>query len=411
MKPNLARPLIIFVTTLAITPSAFAESLEEYCLSQIEQNKKSPEPLTSLLEDEPPPKINVSRNGAVFTIAVNDDNHRELFLIREGETEAIDQLILPPEGGTIANLILGQDNWLWIDGNVADYMLEVSFKERAAYFNPPMELPELYSQPCHTIKRLLNRCEGKRNSNYSETLSRSFVSGYRRKSWGKKNYIHLQVISGEEQPVPELLAQTSFVADVPEWNGALFRHSSGEALLYDGVTVTNLSDDFLKLEEGENFQDWDLQHTLGKRTFIGKFSQRSPDDPLLLMELEAEPGFKPIYLPKDLKYQWFELLMMPDDVQSPLWIISRKMILAEIEQSFKTVIRLPPSTSMDTFIDGAKSIEQLADGKILFEVYNYTLKSTKNYLLSQASSKAKCEMVLDLEQPFLLDIERQSIKE
>ena len=407
LPKRFTQSLMVLVTTLAITQSVLAESLEGYCISKVEP-KAGKKSQAALLEEEPPPSVTVSRNDETFTIVVADTNPRELLLKREGETEAIDQIMLPPDEGKIVNLILGKDNWLWIDRNGPDYMMEVSFTGGAANFNSPKQLPELYSQPCHAIKRFFNRCEGKINSYYSATLSRAFVSGYRRKSWGKKNYIHMEVISGEEQPVPELLAKTNFVADIPQWNGVLFQNPSGEALFYDGFTVTDLSEDFLNLEGGENFQDWDIQPTLGTRTFIGKSFNRYEDDPLFLMELKAEPGFKPIYLPQQLnKRQWFKLLMMPDDSQSTVWIITRKKILAAIGQGIKTVIALPPSSKpMDIFIDGAKSIEQFADGQILFEVYNYTLKSSQSYLLRQASPTVNCEMRLDSDRSISLDIEQ-----
>ena len=394
---------------LLFSQNVLAQSFAGYCISATNETNLEPKRQATLSSKKQNLSLSVSNGDRSYQISVDPTNKRKVLLRSENQQKPLDKMILSQDGGQIKNLILGEDNWLWIDRYAIDYLMKINFSAQSAYFESPIKLPELSSEPCHLLRRLFEKCQHGQYS-YSSSLNRVFVSGYPIKSWRKQKYIHLEFISGNKHPVPESLQEALFMADIPQWNGALFKLPSGEALFYDGVTVTNLSDDFIKLEEGENFQEWNLQQTLGKRTFIGKFSQRSPEDPLLLMELEAEPGFKPIYLPKDLKYQWFKLLMMPDDAQSTLWIISRKMILAEIEQSFKTVIRLPPSTSMDTFIDGAKSIKQLADGKILFEVYNYTLKSTKGYLLSQVSSEAQCETVLDLEQPFLLDIERQSIK-
>ncbi|MGL4881887.1 MAG: hypothetical protein ACRC8K_12600 [Waterburya sp.] len=390
LQANLRRSLITILITLATTQSAFAETFSQYCISQKRETsiqKKSPE--SSLTEDLPPP-VTLSQNNQTFTIAVDPINNLKLLLQPENKQQTTEEITLPvDEGGSIVNLVLGKDNWLWVDRTVIDYLIEVKVKGETAYFNPPKELPELHTEPCSVIKKILRKCEIPRNSYYSTTLSRAFASGYPHQGWGRKKYRHFEFISGEEKPVPEALAKADFVADVPQWHGALFREPSGEALLYDGTTVTNVSDDFLELEQGETFQDWEVETTLSGRTFLGKFFGRFPDEPLFLLEPQKKPYLKPIYLPSQLEKGWLKVFTMPSDPQSNLWIITGNRILTEVNQKIQIVANIPASSIIHNY----DSVEQLADGTISLIIKNEISNSASNYFLRKFSSPEECEIM------------------
>jgi hypothetical protein len=383
------RSLTVLVFTLAMTQSLVAETFDQYCISSKKQTTAKPEPQETLREAGLPPPVTRAQQNQTFTIAVDELNNLKLLLKLADNSEPVGEITLPGEGGIIVDLILGKDNWLWVDRTVADYLIEVKFQGSTAYFNPPKELPELHTEPCSVIKKILRKCEIPRNSHYSTTLSRAFASGYPHQGWGRKKYRHLEFILGEEKPVPEALAKADFVADIPQWQGALFQEPSGEALLYDGTTVTNISDSFLSLEGGKKFKDWDVQTTLSGRIFLGKFFGRFPDDPLFLLEPQKKPYFKPIYLPSQLEKGWLKVFTMPSDTQSNLWIITGNRILTEVNQKIQIVANIPASFIIHNY----DSVEQLADGTISLIIKNETSNSASKYFLRKFSSPEECEIM------------------
>jgi hypothetical protein len=383
------RSLLTLVIILATTQSAIAETFSQYCISQTRETdtqKKLPE---SLFTEDLPSPVTLSHHDQTFTVAVDPLHNLKLLLQSKNKQQNTEEIILPSdEGGSIINLA-GKDNWIWVDRTVIDYLIEVKVKGETAYFEPPIELSELHTQPCSVIKKILGKCEVQRNSDYSPTLNRAFASGYRHQGWGRKKYQHFEFISGEETPVPKALAKANFVADVPQWYGVVFREPSGEALFYDGKTVTNVSDDFLQLKSGKEFQDWEAQTTLSGRIFLGKFFGRFPDDPLFLLEPKKKSSFKPIYLPSEFKYGWLKVFTMPSDPQSKLWIITGNRILTEINQKIEVVVNIPASSAIYSY----DSVEQLADGTISLIIKNKTSNSSNNYFLRKFSSSNTCEIM------------------
>ena len=392
----------LFLSSIAaaITSLFFSQSvLAQYCIFK-EPEKSSSAPV-EVSWNEDLPKVNVIKNGREYTITIDEINQNQLLLFESGETEPIAQMTLE-SGGLINEIALGQDDWLWINRNAINYIMKVDFSAETAYFDTPIKLPELTTSPCHIARRLLQECK-LGEYNYSPSLNRVFVSGYSKKPWSKHNYVHSEYIQGEEQPIPEPLEQAVFIADIPEWNGALFRQPSGKAIFYDGVKILDISQDFLKLEEGQNFQDWDIRKTQGGRTFIGKFIKRSPEDPLFLLELTAQPGFSPIYLPEDFKYKWLEVATLPDDPKSNLWILTGKSIFTQTDGEIQTVA----SVASSSFImrpqwenDGQRQINPEA---ISLTIKNSTTESTTDYLFRLAWDRENCEIAIDFDQPIILN--------
>ena len=389
-------------TTLLFSQSVLAQSFAGYCIVQKNDENLEQETRTILSQYEDSPSITVNKGDLSYVISVDETNKRKLILKQEGESLVIGQMTLSQEGGQIKNLTLGEDNWLWIDRNAIDYVMKINFGEKTSSFDPPLRLPELSAQPCHLIRRLLKKCHHGEYS-YSSSLNRVFVSGYPTKSWRKNSYIHLEFIAGEEEPVPELLAQAIFIADVPEWKGALFRDISGEALFYDGTKVINLSQDFLQLKDGENFQNWDIKETAGGRRFLGNFSGRTDEEPLFLLEFKAKPGFKPVYLPEDFNNnKWLELVTVPQDPNRVLWIITRKAIFAEVKRRVQTIVGLPPSFFITRLKPDSLASVKENDSSILFTVQKDQTKISQDYFLQTMSANYNCETIVDLEQPIIL---------
>ena len=389
-------------TTLLFSHSVMAQSLKEYCI--VRENKEelvAKKPL-GLLYDTSDLKVTVNKDDRQYIISLDQNNRRKLLLTRVGEREPIAQMTLAQEGGHITNFTVGEDNWLWIDRNAIDYVMKINLLPNNPYFESPTRLPELSAQPCYLFQRLFKKCRPGQY-NYSSSLNRVFVGGYPIKSWRKRNYLHLEFVSGEKKPVPESLMEAKFVGDIPEWNGALFRLSSGEALFYDGKTVTNLSEDFLKLNNGDKFKDWNIRKTAGGRSFLGKFKGRKNGDPLFLMELNSQPGFTPVYLPEDFNERWLEPVTLASDRDRILWIVTRKTIFAEVKRQLQAVVNLPQSF----FIERLKNrvLASNKDDTLLFPVKEKETKLTTNYLLKETAATDNCDTIINL------DLDRSTILE
>ncbi|WP_229638739.1 hypothetical protein [Waterburya agarophytonicola] len=401
---HLSTSIGAIATTVLFSQSVLAESFGGYCIAQKNENNLKQEAREMLSEKEQDLAVTAERKNSQYTITVDRTNGKQLLLQQAGEKNAIDQMTLAPEGGQITDLILGQDDWLWIDRNAIDYMMKVHFAEDTANFDSPVKLPELSAQPCHLLRRLFKKCT-RGEYNYSPSLGSVFVSGYPTRSWVKQKYIHLEFISGKRKPIPELLEQATFIADVPEWNGALFRNTTGEALFYDGAVVIDLSQDFLKLQGGENFQDWEVKKTAGGRTFMGKFASRTVEDPLFLMELTPKPGFKPVYLPEYFERNWLEVFTLPQDPDLTLWIVTGKAIFAEIDRRTQILVSLSPLSSIPKWKLHdwmAKQDIESDNQAILFSIQNETNQEITDYLLRDITANTNCEVVLDFEQPIIL---------
>lgn len=399
---NLSTTIGAIATSLLFSQSVFAQSFSGYCISQENNNNIEKKELVSLSKNASSPKVTTTKGDRQYIISIDKINQKKLILRQVGEKSPIAQMTLAPEGGQIKNLVLGQDNWLWIDRSAVDYVIKINFSQKVASFDSLIRLPQLSAQPCHFLRRLLKKCRYGEYS-YSHSLKSIFISGYPIKSWRKQNYLHLEFRAGEKKTVPEILNQATFVADIPEWNGALFRQSSGEALFYDGTKVTDLSSDFIQLENGKNFQDWDIRKTPGGRSFLGKFAGRTNNEPLFLMELKAKPGLKPVYLPEDFNNKWLNIFTFPSDPNSVLWIITRKAIFAEVKHKVKTVVSLPPLFFIKrSKLDSPDSIKQSSNNFFLFTVKKDQTKSSIDYLLQQMPIDDDCETMIDFKQRIIL---------
>ena len=341
----------------------------------------------------------------MYTIALLE---REILLTEGQGTEPIDKLSIPYKSGRIDDLVFGQNDSLYIKGNQLDYITKIDFNRETPSFGSAMPFPELYRKPCTRFARFFDNCLRSFYSTYSTTIGSAFVSGYLPLP-SPREHVRLEVSPGSVKPIHKSLnwGGGKYMGDVPSWNGFLFQHPKGNALFYDGVTVSDLSEDFLKLKSAEKFDNWSWKKADGGRTFIGKFTGRSKDDPSFLMELKNEPGFEPIFLPEELDVSWLRLATTQSSSKSRLWIVTRNSILAEVGNQLHTVVTIPQPFN----IVGPISAEKSKDGDILFTVEKENDRSESynkspiyiNYSLNLSSQLANCEVILNNDQPVLLE--------
>jgi len=263
------------------------------------------------------------------------------------------------------------------------------------YFIDSVEnLPELHSQPCHKFYRFVwGECERKTFFSYSPTLNKAFIQGHRRTDWGG-DFVHLEISESGTKSVPEALISSGFVEDVPALNGALFQgRSKGEALFYDGDKVTNISNYFPQSKNRKQGLRWYPIQTFNGRVFLAVDFIRTKDYPLI-MELKSGLKFRFIPIPKKLKNaSWLELYTLHKDSQ--LWGLSRNVVVAEIGNTLKSVVIIPPSFSINSSIYTG----QLLDGSIQLQIKQESTGLKMIYFLRKASPTANCEIMLDLDKP------------
>ena len=260
-------------------------------------------------------------------------------------------------------------------------------------------LPELYEKSCSRIAYFFDMCTRNTFFDYSPTLDRAFFQGYPLTKWGG-GFVHLEISEEGTKSVPDELVNSGFIEDVPTLNGALFISNLDEALFYDGNKVTNFSQYFPKPERRKTNQlrGWHYTETSENRFFIVNVGISSEDRPFV-MEVKSGFHFTFISIPEELNNTWLSLFTLSGD--SRLWGIARKGILREINEKLQYVVHI----SSPLFIDGTARIRQLADGSVMFPIKNKADDSTTDYFLKKASPTANCEIMLDEEQPVLLDPE------
>ena len=255
-------------------------------------------------------------------------------------------------------------------------------------------LPELYRKSCNAFSRFFDACTRKTFFTYSSTLERAFFQGYRPTTWGG-GFVHLEISEEETKSVPSELVNSGFEEDIPALNGVLFKgRFKKEALFYDGNEVTDLSRYFSRPREEFH---WFFKETSGNRLFLVDVGTRSNLSPLV-MELNPGPSLISIPVPDDVKNTWLDLLSLPND--SRIWGITRNNILAEVEGKLPKVLTV--SSPLYIVIPG---FIKPVDESILFEVRNEDTESITNYFLRETSPTANCEIMLDEEQPVLLNPE------
>ena len=275
-------------------------------------------------------------------------------------------------------------------------------KPEKAFTQPPVpphlsrklnDLPELYRKSCNAFSRFFDACTRETLFYYSPTLERVFFQGYHPTTWGG-GFVHLEISEEETKSVPSELVNSGFAEDIPALNGVLFAGHANEALFYDGDKITNLSQYF---PEPKSKYRWNFRKTSENRFFLIDIGTK-PSGSLQVLEIEPGLNLEPIPVPDDVKNTWLDLLSLPND--SRIWGITRNNILAEVEEKLQKVLTV--SSPLYIVIPG---FIKPVDESILFEVRSEDTESITNYFLREVSPTANCEIMLDEEQPVLLNPE------
>jgi len=391
--------LVIKFLALAIATivsPAIANPLKEYCFSPNGTRQESrftlPEPRKSSISPSSVKKrvqITFQVQGDFFQAIVVTGRSVQIRRLRE--TIPLAKVKAPQEFGRIKELTLIEGgNWLWIDGEQTDYIAHLNRNQIPPALETPVALPQLYTRTCPFWRRLLGSasltCGFRAQGRYSPTLDRVFITGHPPTVWGRSQPIAYEMVEGEAKLLPAPAEDAHLEFELPKLGGVVLRSPDQEAFFYDGTTVTTL------LEGSRASKGWHIEGTENpERTFI-------TGEPPFLMELEPGPKLKPISFPEEISENPRELFTLPND--SRLWGITRHRILAEVENSLKTIAVAPAPY----FI---KRPLQTEDGSISFLIGNEITGDSTAYFLNHADKTNNCLEVPNPETPIL---ERRTIR-
>jgi hypothetical protein len=381
--------LIIALSTVVSVPPALAESLSTYCISQVGQKQT----FNSALPTSEPARVAVSVDNLILEVIASGDR---LSLMQNKSTIPLSEVRAPQYGyGKIESLTLSKGNWIWINGSETDYVAQLNLGDNSSpEIALPVELPELYSEPCTIWQRFWMKCTRAQGA-FSATLDRPFITGYRSTFFERPELVSFEMIAGQAKQISAKVQGIRFLKDTPKLGGALFQAPSGEAFLYDGTAVTALFSESQNELVGNYSPVWHIETTRKNRTFLTNIGHLS--SPAFFLEIEAGPKLTPFSIPEELSNTWLNLFTIQNHPR--IWGVTRHSVVVEVKGSLRTVVNiLSPS-----FIDGPAGVQQAPDGTISFVVRNPTTGSFTNYFFVSASPTSRCKVVLDPDKPVLLD--------
>jgi|GEM_PF-6790035 len=226
----------IFVIFLfGFSDSVLAQSIDSYCISRVKP------------EIEAIPKIPF----AAYVFSLNGKEYLLEKIVGIGELHIKDrisgQLIskIPTsfreKDEWIRYIEIGKDNTVLMGTRMNNYVSkileypEIKLAKVSAY-------PKIYKQKCVGLRWFLGDCTAS-SFNYSPTLNRLFISGYREMS-GKHRWGTIESKLGnsydESETLPFSKSIKSFAGDSPSLNGVFFKGVDNDVIFYDGSKTTQL---------------------------------------------------------------------------------------------------------------------------------------------------------------------------
>lgn len=383
--------LIAVAATLIFIPPTLAESLSEYCVTQVKQKTeptkvRSPSSYSGMTE----PQLTIPTASGAFQV---ETKRARLILKRQDSSTSLAQVLVPQvEFKLIRSLSLTKSQWLWVDGFEISYMVPFNLSSTPPTFGTPVTFPKISPNPCAMLWEFFGPCL-RAESVYSPTLDRAFTIGHRVNFFGLPELTAYEMMEGKVKELPASLRSARFRVDIPKLKGSLFRGFSDEALFYDGSSVTTLLGAFPHSSLKDTTPKWHIARAATQRTFLtnlGYLNQPS----YFLKELIAGPKLMPISFPAGT-----DLLGLYSVPSHPrLWMVLQSEVLTEVKGHLQTVVQVKKPFT----IYGSKDIDQSPDGTLAFNLLNLKTKSMLRYSIAKTSSKNQCKNALSDEKPILL---------
>jgi hypothetical protein len=358
----------------------------------------------------------ITAQGKVFHIYAN---RSQLWITDEYENKALSEAQAPQIGdpGSIYDLVLLNNDWLWIKGS-QDYIAKLNVSKLPPMIETPKRISDLTDEPVYRtfpnwFDGKLKTAPGRAFGYYSPRLNRIFVTGYH---LGSDDIESLEVVDGQVKRLPEPLQGAYIYEEMDNYQylaklkGDLFVGRQGEIFFYDGNHVTTLLDE--NKTAWEKFLSWvgftkpPLPYNTtkkGKRPWSHRIipaSQRIFLTGIIgkqhyFAELKhTDSPLKPVFINEEVDGYYPEkgFYQFPDANQ--LIVITKHSILAETPTGMATLITAPEPSSIFANPDGYQ-INPLKIG--------HGITHTKTYMLVRSSDSTNCIATLDTNKPIVLD--------
>jgi hypothetical protein len=415
---NGKRLLHSLVIAMCLLPlCTFAQSIDSYCLTR-SSNSKVPDFKAIGHSKNLPLQVAFTVKGQNFRIIAKTPQSNYFGLLDSNNNLLAKEWASQAEQGEIQDLILGENSWLWIDGDRKDYVIQIDQSQIPPKFGELQNIPELYPERHSYLWRWLDGYSYTQGD-FSRNLNRVFVSGYPL-SWlgvslfGWPPLVSYEVVDGKSKLLPALLQGATLVGqprfhqgmpiyeDFPNLKGVLFKGISGDALFYDGEKVTSLLDNY-RNKDG-SFPKW-YSHFLpsSKRALI----EISSDNIHTVFDLAVDHSLtKRLVIPDEIiggnSFMFSQFFIFPEDQRFFVISSNTNSILTEVDGILRTglTIKKPWFTG--------EIINSDTNNVLRFTVFKHkqfglpTDIETREYSLSPASSNTQCLGYFNVDYPFEL---------
>jgi hypothetical protein len=385
--------LIATAATLIFIPAALAESLGEYCVTQVNQKNEPTKVDSSTGMTEPQLTITIPTANGIFQV---ETERARLTLKRKDSSTPLAQVLVPQvEFNRINSLSLTKSQWLWVDGPEIDYMVALNLSSTPPTFGTPVTFPKISPNPCAMLWDFFGPCL-RAESVYSPTLDRAFTVGHRVNFFGLPELTAYEMTMGKVKELPAPLQRARFLVDIPKLKGAMFTGAANEALFYNGSSVTTLLGAFPYSSPKDPSREWRILRAAPQRTFLTNLGFRNQPS-YFLKELIAGPKLIPISFSPEIEGSWLSLISKPSNPR--LWGLSRYAVVTSVKGSLKPVIKVKEPFYFDT----SNNLEQETNGTVEFDLRHLKTGSTIiSYSITKTLSKKQCKTVLSDKKTILL---------
>jgi len=415
---------LIFIF-ISIFNNAQAKNIGEYCVSKLTPEQAQFEKANSdydeliqrdILKERPSRTATFIKNETQFVV---ETNGLSLRLRKEGDEKVIQEVTnFVKKDDAIRYLFITQDNWLFINSAYNNYMVDLNTPRPTLGDGEPTKIPAFYGGKCGKLKSWWNGGGCVVSSLYhSKSLGRAIISGYYSTNSGQK-WTTVEILGGEIKTVLSPKKIFTVKADIPQYNGAILRGLSNEALFYDGKKVTELNLHIPKKRFSNTYPSWTVR-VINKyeKKSKGKIGQRiyltnillGDETPRFVTEIKkkAEPYTTKIPFSKEIEHEhlYQAFLSFPGDFRN--WGTTKNSILFELEGKYKTVLLISKSFYIPSSLRTIPHIREIMKGNknsigepgIVFDVINKKTEAFQTYYIKKMLSSDNCDVMLDPDNP------------
>ena len=299
-----------------------------------------------------------------------------------------------PLDGSLRNLRIGRNGWLWIEADGGDLVTRISSGPPAS-IGEMRQMTELKQERCSRIANWLGECKSARGQ-YSQLLQSVFVTGY---AVGSDKLVTVEIRDGHHRTLPFSPVDGGYVSEYPALRGLVFRSHDNGLIFYGGQALVPIAVPGL----ASRYRVIDAASDPSGRVFASR-SEFPDTERVYLSELLPDGQAKDIKMPERLPGWWLPTFFdfPPDRVA---FAFTRYSLGAIVNGEWRSLA----VTRHDDYIHGPADIGKSPDGNIHFMVRKKGDKgasidahSSMQFVLRRVVGSSRCPRPLGLQAPLQL---------